>query len=81
MPNNLKTLLEKYSIADYIAFAVGAYLAAFVAFAFSREALNGSYEHWWYHVGAMAVAVVLMYVPQTFVKLFQKTAKLNEDAK
>lgn len=73
----IQTLLEKYSLADYIAWIVGAYLGVFTAILFTREALEGVYEHWWYHVGAIAVSIVLMYVPTLFVSLFKRAAKIQ----
>lgn len=74
----IQTYLEKYSLADYIAWAIGAYLGGLVAVLFTKEALQGIYEHWWYHVGAIAVSIVLMYVPTLFVNVFKKAAKIEE---
>lgn len=74
----ITTLLEKYSLADYIAWIVGAYLGIFTAYLFTIEASRQVYEHWWYHVGAIAVSIVLMYVPTLFVNLFKKAAKIEE---
>lgn len=73
----IQTLLEKYSLADYIAWAVGAYVGIFTAYLFTIEAMKGEYDHWWFHVGAIAVSIVLMYVPTLFVNLFKKAAKIE----
>ena len=74
----IQTLLEKYSLADYIAWTVGAVLAFYTLVKYIKESWENIYEHHWQHLGAMAVAIVLMYVPTLFVNVFKKAAKIEE---
>lgn len=73
----IQTLLEKYSVADYVAWAVGAVLAIYTLVKYIKESWGNLYDHHWQHLGAMAVAIVLMYVPTLFVNLFKRAAKIE----
>jgi ABC-type multidrug transport system permease subunit len=68
----IQTILAKYSLDEYIAFLVGAFIIGFAAFLYAKEAVGGNYDHWWTHVLTMTVGVVLMRLPKLLIALFKK---------